>query len=125
MTRTLHLRIQLALMFAGACAGAIAGAVLTPLGKLVAGAPPATAGNYVWNMVAFGALAAIVSPLVTWTAHRRVPLWRTFVEPIGGALLGASGALALGSGTAFVVLTPLGLVGAMVRLGQRYRAAAS
>lgn len=118
---SVRLRIVLALMLGSACAGAVAGAVLTPLGKLVAGAPPATAANYAWNMVAFGVLAVVVSPLVTWASLRRVPLWRTFVEPLTGALLGAALALALGSAIAFLLLTPAGLVAAMVRLAQRYR----
>lgn len=117
---SVRLRLQAALIVAGAIAGAIAGAALTPLGKLVAGAPPATGANYVRNMVAFGVMAAVVSPLVTWSALRRVPLWRTLVEPLLGAVLGAAVALMLGSAPAFLILTPLGLAVAMVRVGRRF-----
>ena len=118
-------RLAAGLVLAGAGAGAIAGAVLTPLGKLVAGAPPATLANYAWNMAAFGLLAAVVSPLVTWSALRRAPLWRTVVEPLAGALVGAGVGVALGSGAAFIFLAPVGLVAAMVRLGRHYGEPAS
>lgn len=118
-------RIAAGLVLAGAAAGAVAGAVLTPLGKLVAGAPPATLTNYAWNMAVFGLMAAVVSPLVTWSALRRAPLWRTVVEPLAGALVGAGMGAALGSGAAFIVLAPAGLVAAMVRLGHRYGETAS
>lgn len=118
---TIRTRLHLGLTLAGALAGAVAGAALTPIGKAVAGAPPATFENYLWNMCAFGLLAAIASPLVTWSAFRRVPLWRTVVEPMAGAILGAGVGLALGSGAAFLLLAPLGLVAAMGRLARRYR----
>jgi hypothetical protein len=87
---TLRARLQIGLMVAGAAAGVMAGAALTMLGKIVAGAPPATAANYVWNMAVFGFLAMVVSPLVTWSALRRAPLWRTVAEPLAGALAGAA-----------------------------------
>ena len=117
----LRLRLVAGLALAGAVAGALAGAAITPLGKLVAGAPPATATNYLWNMAVFGAMAALVSPFVTWTAHRRVPIWRTLVEPLAGAVAGAGVAVLLGSGIAFLLLAPAGLVAAMLRLGRKYR----
>jgi hypothetical protein len=65
----------------------------------------------------------VVSPLVTWAAFRRVPLWRTLAEPLAGAVLGASLGAALGSGVALLLLAPLGLLTAMVGLGRRYRGA--
>lgn len=114
-------RIAAGLVVAGGAAGALAGATLTALGKVVAGAPPATLANYAWNMAAFGVLAAVIGPVVTWSALRRVPLWRTIVEPLAGALLGAGVGLALGSSAAFVALAPVGLVVSMVRLSRRYR----
>jgi hypothetical protein len=120
-SRAVRLRLQAGLMLAGAIAGALVGAGMTVLGKIVTGAPAATSANYVWNMAAFGLMAAVVSPLVTWSALRRVPLWRTVVEPLAGALVGAGIGVALGSGVAFLLLAPLGLAAAMFRLARRYR----
>jgi hypothetical protein len=64
--------LQFGLVVTGAVAGAVFGVVLTRLGKLATGAPPATIANYVWNAAVFGALAAVVSPLVTWSALRAI-----------------------------------------------------
>src|SRR5690348_337277 len=82
----------------GAIAGAAFGIVLTRLGKIIAGAPPATFANYVWNATVFGVLAGIVSPIISWSALRRVPLWRTVAEPLGYALAGGAAAVVAGSG---------------------------
>src|SRR5690606_7151662 len=120
-TSAVKARITIGLVVAGATAGAVAGAALTPLGKLVAGAPPATLANYAWNMAAFGMMAAVVSPFVTWSALRRVPLWRTLVEPLVGILAGAGIGVALGSGAAFLLLSVGGMMAGMIRLGYRYR----
>jgi hypothetical protein len=119
-TAVLKVRLTIALVFAGAGAGAAAGAVLTVLGKVVAGAPPATPANLAWNMAVFALAAAVVSPLVTWSAFRRVPLWRTVLEPLAGVIAGAGIAVALGSGVLLLLLLPAGLVAAMLRLGHRY-----
>jgi hypothetical protein len=43
-------RLRIGLIVAGAVAGALVGAALTVLGKIVAGAPPAIMQNYLWNM---------------------------------------------------------------------------
>lgn len=75
-------RLKVGLTLAGIFAGAVFGVVLTRLGKIVAGAPPATLANYLWNAAVFGAVAGIVSPLVAWSGLRRVPLWRTVTEPL-------------------------------------------
>jgi len=118
---TFKSRLQLGLMLAGGIAGAIAGCALTVFGKIIAGAPPATLADYVWNMAQCGVLAAVISPLVTWSALRRAPLWRTVVEPLAAGIAGAAAGVLLGSAAVFLLLTPLGMAAAMLRLGHRYR----
>jgi hypothetical protein len=113
--------LTLGLTIAGALSGAVIGAALTVLGKVVAEAPPATLSNYLWNLTVFGALGAVASPLITWSALRRVPLWRTVVEPLGAALVGASIGVLAGSGVLFLALTPLGAGVAIVRLSYSHR----
>src|SRR4051812_48563386 len=51
--------ITTALVVGGAVAGALIGVGLTPLGKIVAGAPPADAANYIWNALVFGVMGAL------------------------------------------------------------------
>jgi hypothetical protein len=114
-------RLKLGLVIAGATSGAIAGASLTVLGKVVAGAPPATLANPVWNMATFGLIAAASSPIITWSALRRVQLWRTMLEPLVGGIAAASVGVLIGSGVAFLLLTPLGIGAAVLRLRYSYR----
>jgi hypothetical protein len=109
------------LTVSGALAGAVVGMAMTVLGKIVAGAPPADAANYLWNASAFGVIGAILGPKVTWTTLRRVPLWRTVAEPLAGAVLGATIGVLLGSGVVFLLLAPLGATAAVARLGRAYR----
>lgn len=111
----------LGLTVAGALAGAVVGLALTVLGKIVAGAPPADAANYIWNARIFGVMGALLGPTVTWAALRHVPLWRTVAEPLVGAVLGASIGVLLGSGAAFLLLTPVGAAAAVVRLERTHR----
>ena len=113
-------RLGVGLVLAGAVAAAVAGVAITVLGKIVSGAPPATLANYARNMIAFGVLAAVVSPMVTWSAFRRVPLWRTIVEPLVAGIGGAALGVLLGSGVLFLALTPLAMAAAMVRLGRQF-----
>jgi len=108
-------------MTAGALGGAVIGAVLTVFGKIVAGAPPPTRANYVWNMVAFGVIGAVASPLVIWSALRRVPLWRTIAEPLAGAIAGAAIGVLVHSGWAFIILTSVGIGSAILRLNYVHR----
>ena len=68
---TTRRRLKVGLTIAGAVAGAAFGVLLTRLGKLVTGAPPASLGNYAWNAAVFGVVAGVVSPLVSWSALRR------------------------------------------------------
>ena len=89
-------------------------------GKIVTGAPPATLANYAWNAAVFAAMAGIVGPLVSWTALRRVPLWRTVVEPLGYALAGGAVAVVLAVPTLLLILPPMGLALGFIRLHSRY-----
>ena len=104
----------------GALGGAAFGIFLTRLGKIGADAPPGTLGNYAWNAAVFGVIAAIVSPLATWTTLRRVPLWRTVVEPLAYAVAGGSAAVVLGAPLLLFVLPPVGLALGFARLARRY-----
>ena len=112
--------LQLGLIVTGAVAGAVFGVVLTRLGKLATGAPPATIANYVWNAAVFGALAAVVSPLVTWSELRRAPIWRTVTEPLVTAVAGGCVAVVLGVPVLILVLPPLGLGLGFANLRRRY-----
>lgn len=114
-------RITAGLVIGGALAGAAVGMVLTPLGKIVAGAPPADPANYLWNAGAFAVLGACVGPVVTWSALRNVPFWRTIAEPLAGSLLGAGIGVLLGSGAAFLALIPVGAAAAAARLALTHR----
>lgn len=111
--------LKFGLTLGGALAGALFGIVLTRFGKIVAGAPPATLANYAWNATVFGILAGIVSPLVSWSTLRRVPLWRTLVEPLGYAVAGGVLAVVMGAGAPLLVLPPVGLILGFVRLARR------
>ena len=113
-------RLKAGLIIAGGLAGAVGGLALTVLGKIVAGAPAATAANYLWNVAVFGALGAAIAPLITWNEMRRVPLWRAVVEPLAAGLVGAGIGVMLGSGAAFLILAPLGVGAAYWRLARAY-----
>jgi hypothetical protein len=112
--------LKIGLALSGALAGAAFGIVLTRLGKIVADAPSATLGNYAWNAAVFGISAGIIGPLVSWTALRRAPLWRTVVEPLGYALAGGAAAVVLGAPALMLALPPAGLAFGFVRLRHRY-----
>ena len=114
-------RLRFGLIIAGVVGGAIVGAALTILGKIVTGAPPATIPNYVWNIVAFGLFGAVIGPIVTWSALRRVPLWRTMIEPVVAGVAGAAIGVAIGSPALFLALVPVGIIAAVTRLGFVYR----
>ncbi|MEP6834047.1 MAG: hypothetical protein ABJB74_11660 [Gemmatimonas sp.] len=118
-SRTLRVNVLLASM--GAVCGAVASLPITALGKLIAGAPPASTSTYLWNMGVLAALAAIGSPFLTWSALRRVPLWRAVTEPGIGAVAGGAIALAIGAPLGFLVLMPVGVGIAAWRLHHVYR----
>lgn len=113
--------ITIGLTTGGALAGAVVGLVLTVLGKIVSGAPPAETANYIWNATIFGMIGAFAAPLVTWSALRSVPLWRTIAEPLAGSVVGAGIGVLIGSGVGFLVLTPLGAAAAVARLQYSHR----
>jgi hypothetical protein len=113
-------RVTLGLAAAGAIAGAVAGIAVTVLGKVVTGAPPATAANYGWNMAVFGVLGAVCGPTVTWAALRRVPLWRTVAEPLAAAVGAAAVGVLAGSPALFLLLPLLGAAAAVLRLRHAY-----
>ena len=119
--RSTRLGITAGLVVGGAIAGAIFGAVLTPLGKIVAGAPPADMANYIWNATSFAIFGAGLAPLVTWSGLRRVPLWRTIAEPLAGAIAGAGIGVLLGSAALFLFGFPLGAAAAATRLAYTHR----
>ena len=113
-------RLVVALTVAGAVAGGVFGLILTRLGKVAAGAPPATWGNYAWNAAVFGLLSAVVSPVVSWSTLRRAPLWRTVVEPLVLAVVGGSAAVFTGIPVLLLVLPPVGLALGFADLQHRY-----
>jgi hypothetical protein len=110
---TIETRITFSLAAAGAVAGAVAGVALTVLGKVVAGAPPATAANYAWNAAVFGLLGAVGGPAVAWAALRRVPLMRAVAEPLAAVVGAAALGVVVGSGALFLLLPPFGLAAAV------------
>jgi len=112
--------LKVGLTVTGALTGAAFGIVLTRLGKIVAGAPSATLANYAWNAAIFGVAAGVISPLVSWSALRRVPLWRTVVEPLAYALAGGAVAVVLAAPVLLLALPPAGLVIGVLRLHRRY-----
>lgn len=112
--------LKLGLISSGFLAGAVFGVVLTPLGKIVADAPPATLANYIRNAVTLGALAAVISPIVSWSALRHVPLWRTIVEPLAFAIAGGAAAAIAGVPLLLIVLPAAGLTLGFIRLQRRY-----
>ena len=113
-------RLKLGLVIAGIIGGAFVGATLTTLGKLVSGAPPATLSDYVINLCWFGLFGAIIGPIVTWSALRRVPLWRTMLEPVVAGVAGAAIGVAIGSPVLSLTLIPVGIIAAVTRLGFVY-----
>lgn len=112
--------LKVSLVVSGALAGTVFGLALTKLGKVIAGAPQATLENYLWNAAVFGALAGLVSPLVSWWLLRRVPLWRTVAEPLAYAVAGGVMAILVGVGALILILPPAGLVFGFLRLRHRY-----
>jgi hypothetical protein len=112
--------LKVSLTVAGALTGAAFGIVLTRLGKIVTGAPPATLANYAWNAAIFGVAAGVISPIVSWSAFRRVPLWRTLAEPLTYALAGGAVAVVLAAPALLLALPPAGLLFGFFRLHRRY-----
>lgn len=113
-------RLKTGLVVAGAVAGFVFGIVLTRLGKIVAGAPPATVANYLWNATTFALLAGVCNPIVSWSFLQQVPLWRAIVEPLLWAAAGGAAAVTLGLPALLLVLPPAGIVVGVLNLRRRY-----
>jgi hypothetical protein len=113
-------RLKAGLVVAGAVAGFVFGVILTRFAKTVTGAPPAPMGEYLWNGSCFALLAAVVSPLISWSFLRRVPLWRTVVEPLVWASGAAAMALILAVPALVLLLPPVGLTLGFLNLRRRY-----
>lgn len=111
--------ITATLVGSGAIAGALFGLAITPLGKFVTGAPPADNANYLWNAAVFALMGGMFAPLVTWSTLRDVPLWKSVVQPLVGAAVGAGVAALLGSGIGLLALPPIGAVAGIARLASR------
>lgn len=112
--------LQAGLVVAGVLAGAVLGIMLTRFGKIAAGAPPADLANYLWNATVFGVLSGVVTPMVTWSTLRNVPLWRTIAEPLGLAFAGGGLAIVIGIAPLVLLLPLTGLVAGVVHLQRRY-----
>ncbi len=115
-------RINIGLAVVGAIVFAVAAIPVTVLGKLATEAPdPATLSNYLINMRAFAVMGALFSPLLTWSALRRVPLWRALSEPALGGVIGATIGTFVGPAVGFLLLAPVGVAIASWRLARSYR----
>jgi len=113
--------LKVSLTVAGALGGAAFGIILTRFGKIAAAAPPATLANYAWNATVFAVIAGVVSPIVSWSSLRRVPLWRTVVEPLAYALAAGGAGVMLGVPVLSVLLPPAGLALGLFSLARRYK----
>ena len=114
-------RLKIGLTIAGALGGAIFGAALTVFGKIAFGAPPATIPNYLVNMAWFGFFGLLIGPTVVWTALRRVPLWRTILEPLVAGVIGAALAVVVAVPVLILVLPPIAIAAATIRLAYSHR----
>jgi hypothetical protein len=112
--------LQAGIAAASLLGGGVVGAALTIFGKIIAGAPPATPGNYAWNIAIFGVIGLVVGPTVIWSALRRAPLWRTVVDPLAAGVAGAGIAVLMGSGIALLALPPVAIAAAAFRLAASY-----
>lgn len=115
--------ITAGLVCGGMLAGALLRVALTPLGKIVAGAPPADAANYFRNALALALMGGSIGPFVTWSALRNAPFWRTVAEPLAGCAVGAGIGALVGSGALFLALVPVGGAAAAGRLAFSHRQA--
>ena len=112
--------LKAGLVVAGFVGGAVLGLLLTRLGKIAAGAPPATFANYAWNAAVFGVMGGVIGPMVTWASLRNVPIWRTVAEPLGLAFVGASTAILIGIPSLMLVLPPVGIALGVMHLQRRF-----
>jgi hypothetical protein len=80
----------------GAAVGAITAPVLSFLATAVAQATMVSGRvEYFYGAGEFAVVGAIGTPVLAWLLMRRVPLWRTILEPAIGGFLGTLVALAV------------------------------
>ncbi len=120
MSRRTAWKINAVLVALGAAVGALIAIPLTYVGKLIAGAPSADIANYVWNMRVMAVAGAIFGPPVAWLTMRSAPLWRVFLEPAVGGLVGLVAGYYIGGGLGFFLGGGLGVAGATWRLHRAF-----
>ena len=74
------------------------------------------------GLVIAGAIAGVVSPIITWSTLQRAPLWRTIVEPLACAVAASAAAVVLGLPVLVLLLPPAGLALGFLNLRRRYPA---
>lgn len=117
----IHLKITAGLVAMGGVCGAGAGIALTYLGHVISGYQvPLTLGVYEWNASIMAVIGATLGPPMVWTMLRRVPLWRTLLEPAVAAVA-ASALSMLFAPALFVLAVPAAVTGAALRLQRAYR----
>lgn len=117
-----RLKITAALAGLGALGGAVSGVVLTYLGNIISGYPVTPGIDvYAWNVGIMVGLGAVFGPPFAWTALRRVPLWRTLLEPAVAGILTSVGAMLFLPEALFPLLVPAAIFAAAGRLAFVYR----
>lgn len=117
-----RLKITAALAGLGALGGGVSGVVLTYLGHIISGYPITPGLDvYAWNVGIMAGLGAVFGPPLAWTALRRVPLWRTLLEPAVAGLLASIGAMLFLPEPFFPLLVPASIFAAAGRLSFVYR----
>jgi len=102
--------------------GAVSGVVLTYLGNVISGYPTTPGIDvYTWNVGVMAGLGAVFGPPLAWTALRRVPLWKTLLEPAIAGILASVGAMLFLPEFLFPLLVPASILAAGARLSFVYR----
>ncbi len=113
-------KVNTLLVAFGAVAGALIAVPFTYVAKLIAGAPPADIANYAWNMGVMAVAGAIFGPPVAWLTMRRAPLWRAFLEPAAGGVVGVVAGYYIGGPLGFFLGGGLGVAAATWRLHRAF-----
>jgi len=117
-----RLKITAALAGLGRLGGAVSGVVLTCLGNIISGYPVTPGiGVYAWNVGIMAALGAVFGPPLAWTVLRRVPLWRTLLEPAVAGILASVGVMVFLPEPLFPLLVPAAIFAAAGRLAFIHR----
>ena len=106
----------------GAVMGAVVGAALTLVSYALVGILQVPEAEYfIHNATSFAILGALIAPIGSWLALRRVPLWRAICEPTLVGVVAAAATIGLGGLTSLVL--PAGAVLASLwRLNRAYNA---